>query len=177
MQPKIDSQLLQAASEGDTEALEQLMLRYQPSMLRFARRYCATPQDVEDAVQETLWIVYQRIDALRTAAAFVSWIFTIVRNQCYRLLKGTRFVDDGEQLAESFCEVREFDADLSHDLALALAQLPPHYRQVLILRDIEGRTAPETAEALGVTIETVKSRLHRARGLLREMLIETQSVP
>src|SRR5262249_33169499 len=120
----------------------------QPALRRFARRYCATPEDVEDAVQETLWIVYQHIDRLRAAAAFVSWVFTIVRNQCYRLLKGGRYVDDNESITELELESEPLDGDLSHDLAQAMAQLPIHYREVLILRDLQGQTAPETAAAL-----------------------------
>ena len=172
MRFKPDSQLIESACAGEPEAIDQLLLQVQPAMLRFAQRYCATPQDVEDAVQEGLWIVYQKIERLHTAAAFVSWIFTIVRNECYRLLKRVHHVDDQAQISDFATDTREIDTDLRHDVAVAIAHLPVSYRQVLIMRDLEGRTAPETAVALNLTIETVKSRLQRARGLLREMLIE-----
>ncbi|MEO8394859.1 MAG: sigma-70 family RNA polymerase sigma factor, partial [Chloroflexota bacterium] len=158
-----DSQLIEAACAGEPEAIDQLLLQVQPAMLRFARQYCATPQDVEDAVQQGLWIIYQKIERLHTATAFVSWIFTIVRNECHRLLKRARHVDDQAQWSDFAAESGEIDADLRHDLAVAIARLPVSYRQVLIMRDIEGRTAPETAAALGITLDTVKGRLSRAR--------------
>lgn len=65
-------ELIESAWQGDTEAIEQLLLQYQPALTRFAYKYCATPEDVEDAVQETLWIVYQKISSLRSTSAFVS---------------------------------------------------------------------------------------------------------
>lgn len=82
-----DPTLIKAASTGDTEALEPLLLQYQPTITRFARKYCATPEDVEDAVQETLWIAAQKIGTLRVTSAFISWLFQVVRHQCFRLLK------------------------------------------------------------------------------------------
>jgi RNA polymerase sigma factor (sigma-70 family) len=172
MESILEPELIESACAGEPEAIEQVLLQVQPALLRFAHRYCATPQDVEDAVQEGLWIVYQKIASLHAAAAFISWIFTIVRNECYRLLKRTRYVNDQDQWSDLTADTCEIDADLRHDVAVAIARLPLSYRQVLIMRDIEGRTAPETAAVLGLTIETVKSRLSRARGLLRQTLIE-----
>jgi RNA polymerase sigma factor (sigma-70 family) len=173
----LELDLIESASQGDTEAIETLLLQYQPSLIRFARKYCATPEDVEDAVQETLWIVYQKINTLRSASAFLSWVFQIVRNHCYRLLHG-KYQDD-----EALASVRLNDLDaaaveidpelyaaLKHDVVTAIAHLPADYRQILIMRDLEGFTAPEVAQHLGLTLETVKSRLHRARNLLRESL-------
>src|SRR5436190_23922007 len=103
-----DSQLIESACSGEPEAIDQLLVQVQPGMQRFARQYCATPQDVEDAVQQGLWIVYQKIKRLQSATAFVSWIFTIVRNECYRLLKRARHVDDQAQwgdFADDTCEI------------------------------------------------------------------------
>src|SRR4051794_20614683 len=78
--------LITAACEGDPDAIEQLLLYYHPTITRFARKYCATPEDVEDAVQETLWITSQKIGTLRVTSAFVSWVFRVVQRECYRLL-------------------------------------------------------------------------------------------
>ena len=169
---KLASTLIESACAGEPEAIEQVLLQAQPAMLRFAQRYCATPQDVEDAVQEGLWIVYQKIETLHAATAFVSWVFTIVRNQCYRLLKRGRYEDNSAQWGDFIAETCAIDDDLRHDIARAIAKLPLSYRQVLIMRDFEGRTAPETAAALDLSLDAVKSRLRRARSLLRQEFAE-----
>lgn len=168
------STLVNAASEGDAEAIEQLLLQYQPSITQFARKFCATPEDIEDAVQETLWVVYRKIGVLRTSAAAVSWMFQIVKHYCYRLLRRNHHectLDDFSHLDDlPQDEQADITLSLRHDVAVAIAHLPVAYRQVLVMRDVESMTASEVAEALGVTIETVKSRLHRGRKLLRERL-------
>ena len=174
MKSSPDTQLINAAIDGDTAAIEQLLLRYHPSVLRFAREFCATPEDVEDAVQETLWIASQQIGTLRVASAFGSWLFKIVRHQCFRLLKLTRQTD----LSSTLLEIVPSDEDterqiaLRHDLAAALATLPSSHREVFFLRDLEELPALEVAARLGITVMTVKSRLHRARTMLRLKLQE-----
>jgi RNA polymerase sigma factor (sigma-70 family) len=164
--------IIGAASAGDIEALEQVLRQYQPTITRFARKYCATPEDVEDAVQETLWIASQKIGTLRVASAFVSWLFRVVQHQCYRLLRHKKQEDDLNNIVDlDFAdESPEYCVLLTQDIVRALAQLSPSYRQVLIMRDIQELTAPEVAVQLDLTIETVKSRLHRARSALREAL-------
>jgi RNA polymerase sigma-70 factor (ECF subfamily) len=173
-----DPNLVKLAIEGNTGAIEQLLLRYQPSITRFARKYCATPDDVEDAVQETLWVIYRRIGSLRSTTAFVSWAFQIVRHQCYLLLhrwKNHYTAFEVSRLDDlNFYDSPEQAAALKQDIIQAIAHLPADYRQVLILRDIEGYSGPEVAEQLGLTVETVKARLHRGRRLLREMLSQWQ---
>jgi len=162
MRTTLDSNLVEAARQGDPAALETLLATYQPTVTRFAQKYCATPEDVEDAVQETLWVAAQKIGTLRVSAAFLSFVFRIVRHQCYALLHA------GEALL--YIHVPERDLLLRQDVLSALADLPPNLREVLIMRDVEDRTAPQVADTLGVTLATVKSRLHRARELMRESL-------
>ncbi|GHO42176.1 RNA polymerase sigma factor [Ktedonospora formicarum] len=172
MNPSPDSQLINAATSGDPEAIEQLLLCYYPSVTRFARKFCATSEDVEDAVQETLWIAAQRIGTLRVASAFGSWLFKVVRHQCFRLLKLSRRTDSTSailQLVPSN-EDPERQIALRHDLASAIAALSPLHRQVFVLRDLQEIPASEVAARLGVTVMTVKSRLHRARTTLRQAL-------
>ena len=168
--------LVQNAMAGNTEAIEILLLQYQPSLTRFARKFCATPDDVEDAVQETLWIIYRRINGLRSSKAFISWIFQIVRNECYALMQHTKFRADDIEISkldylDYACGTdRDLYSTLAQDLVIAIEQLPVTQREVLILRDIEGLTAPEVAERLNITVEAVKSRLHYARATLRRSL-------
>ncbi|MBI1279435.1 MAG: sigma-70 family RNA polymerase sigma factor [Anaerolineaceae bacterium] len=168
--------LVQNAMAGNTEAIESLLLQYQPSLTRFARKFCATPDDVEDAVQQTLWIIYRKINGLRTSKAFVSWIFQIVRNECYALLRHGQYGADHIEISKldylDYISSTDHDlySTLAQDLIRAIEQLPIHQREVLILRDIEGLTTPETAETLNITVEAVKSRLHYARTSLRQSL-------
>ncbi len=172
-------ELIQAAYEGDTEAIEQLLLEYQPSLTRFARKFCATPEDVEDAVQETLWAIYRKISTLRASAAFISWTFQIVRNHCYLLLKAPNLSTFDLSKLDYLDYMHGTDAELyaalKQDVSTAIAQLPPAYRQVLAMRDMEGLSGPQVAESLGLSLETVKSRLHRARQILREKLAHWNS--
>jgi RNA polymerase sigma factor (sigma-70 family) len=171
---EIDPGLVQAACRGDAEDIESLLLQYHPTITRFARKFCATPEDVEDAVQETLWIAYQKIGALRTSAAFVSWVFRIVKHECYRLLRRvkreTLLEDDPEFSLGAVEDNAELYTALKQDVIQALACLSTQQRQVLIMRDIQNMTGPEVAAALNISIETVKSRLHRARNCLRQQL-------
>jgi RNA polymerase sigma factor (sigma-70 family) len=164
--------LIDAAITGQADSVEELLIHYQPTISRFARKYCATPEDVEDAVQETLWIASQKIGTLRVSSALVSWLFKVVRNYCYRLLRIKRReepLEGSARLAEAEDD-GELQIALRRDIAEAVARLPSTYRQVLIMRDIEDMTAPQVAAALGITVETVKARLHRARASLREAL-------
>lgn len=172
MQTPDSVELVEAARLGDTGAMETLLIQYQPAVTRFARKYCATPQDVEDAVQETLWVASRKIGALRVSSQFIAWLFRIVRNQCYQLLKGGHddyALDLEDRLASSEDDPAQ-SAQLKQDVVQALAMLPITYREVIILRDIQELTAPETAERLGCTVEAVKARLHRARTMLRTSL-------
>lgn len=163
---------IQAAVNGDTAAISSLITACQPDLLKFARQTCATPEDAEDAVQETLWVISRKIGTLRTLSAFTSWAIRIVKHECFRLLKFAR----GESTldAEEDLFVLEEDAGqlnvLKQDIVSSLAALPPIYREVLILRDVEERTAPEVADLLGISTQAVKSRLHRARSMLRLQL-------
>lgn len=162
--------LIKAACSGDEQALSQLLTVCQPDLKRFARRTCSTTEDAEDAVQIALWQLYKQIGALRTVAAFASWLFRIVERECYRLFKqGSRT----DALSESFSEQIASpgaDANLHIDLTRSIATLPQAYRKVLIMRDIEELTAPEVADQLGISVEAVKSRLHRARTMVRTEL-------
>lgn len=163
--------LIQAAVDGDTAALSALITASRPDLVCFARRACATPEDAEDAVQETLWIISRQIGTLRMLAAFTAWAARIVKNECYRLLKLARGDSTplADELPDKVMTVEALTA-LRQDVIAALSELKPTYRQVIILRDIEGLTAPQVAADLEITIETVKSRLHRARSVLRERL-------
>lgn len=158
-------QLLVAAQGGDRAALEALLSRHRKTVFRYGLRYCRTSEDAEDAVQETLWAAARSIGSFRRAAAVTTWLFTIVRNQCHRLHRHGE-PDLGHLLPAAPSVEDQLAA--RQILAGALARLDDNHRQVILLRDIEGLTAPEAAERLGLTVQALKSRLHRARAELRQ---------
>jgi RNA polymerase sigma-70 factor (ECF subfamily) len=168
--------LLVAAQGGDRAALEALLSRHRQTVFRYGLRYCRSTEDAEDAVQETLWAAARAIGNFRRAAAITTWLFTIVRNKCHRLLFHKHSEPDLADLlphlphparsAEEETAMRQ----TQQILAAALAGLEPAHREVILLRDVEGLTAPEAAARLGLTVQALKSRLHRARAALREQL-------
>jgi RNA polymerase sigma factor (sigma-70 family) len=161
---------IEAAREGDARALSRLLCVERRRVVRYAERHCAV-HDVEDAVQETLLIASRHIGALRAAEAFSGWLFRIVKRECDRLKRFWRShlfdYSPGVPLQEPV--VAPTDA-LRLDIAAAIESLPPHYQQVLLLRDVEELTVDEMCERLCLTREAVKGRLHRARVLVREYL-------
>jgi RNA polymerase sigma factor (sigma-70 family) len=166
-----DPRLVEAACSGDAAAVEQLLRVCQPDVKRFARRTCSTAEDAEEAVQIALWQLYRKIGALRTAATFAGWLFRIVERECYRLLRARRNLQAWDQSLDRMLHQDPLPLELRKDLIAGIAALPSAYREVLVLRDIDELTAPEVAEQLKITTDAVKSRLHRARSMMREYLI------
>lgn len=168
---EIGSDVVRAASSGDRDALVQLLAVAQPDIRRFAQRTCQNASDVDDAVQEALWLLSRRIGTLRTIGSFSAWLFTIVRRECLRLAYSLRPNDRLDDHAEELLALRP-DAVLRLDLASALQSLPEQYRAVILLRDVEEFTIDEISGSLHLSREAVKARLHRARGLVREYLLK-----
>lgn len=168
---KVETALIEAACQGDASALEKLLAQSQPDLRRFARRACATSEDAEDAVQIALWKMHSNIGALRTVSAFAAWVFRIIERECFRLFNALKGMEPMSEQLEATLHAAQVRDELRHDLVAAIATLPPTYSQILILRDVNEWTAPETAAYLGITVEAAKSRLHRARSLMRERLM------
>lgn len=165
-------QLIGAAQGGDATALNQLLTTCQVDARRYARRHCQV-SDVDDAVQEALWILARRIQGLKAAAAFSSWLFTVVRRECLRLERRMRGLGPSvDELAEEQLQHRD-SVDLRADLIAGIEALPAHYREIILMRDFEQMTVAEIATRLGLEVPAAKSRLHRARGQLREFLLST----
>lgn len=168
------TQLLEAAQQGDGTAIAELLTVCQPDLKRFARRTCSNAEDAEDAVQMALWSLYRKVGALRCVATFATWMFRIVERECFRLLRIKKYHDALDELDESeMPAATKVPTDLRLDLVRAMERLSPPYREVLILRDVHELTAPEVAAQLGLSLEAVKSRLHRARAQVREQLLNS----
>ncbi|HLX17396.1 MAG TPA: RNA polymerase sigma factor [Bradyrhizobium sp.] len=172
--PTEREKILIAAQKGDQKALEALLTVHRDAVFRYGLRYCKTTEDAEDAVQETLWAAARSIASFRRAAAVTTWLFAIVRNTCHRLWhKQRRRLDIAEMLslvqdpAES-PEEQIAARQTQQMLARALSCLEPPERDVVLLRDVRGLTAPEAAHLLGISVQALKSRLHRARAKLRQ---------
>lgn len=163
--------LIEAARDGNAQAISQLLSECQPDLKRFARRTCNNTEDAEEAVQVALWQLYRKIGALRTVATFATWLFRIVERECYRLFRAQPVTESLDDVRAQALIAPTVPLDLRIDIGKAIAALPASYREVLLLRDVEELSAPEVAAHLGLSLEAVKSRLHRARAKVREGLI------
>ncbi|TAN00036.1 MAG: RNA polymerase sigma factor [Rhodanobacteraceae bacterium] len=164
-----DPALIEAARQGDEAALLRLLETSQPDLHRIAATQCASSADADDAVQETLLLVYRRIGALRTVTSYTAWLFAIVRRECHRLMR--RMHGQVELPADDHPIFAYYTTpDLRADLAAAIQSLPDKYREAIVLRDFEEYSIAEIANDLRLSREAVKSRIHRGRGMIREYL-------
>lgn len=180
-------ELVQKAQAGDTAALEQLLERIAPSVQRFGLRMCQHTQDSEDVLQDTLMNILGHLNEFEGRSSFTSWVFMLTRSACTRRRRGLKnkpreTVDELETVLKSddSPEASASDRQLARYLEQALSELPEDYREVILLRDVESLTAPEAAETLGISVDALKSRLHRARQALRLALkpaLEPQALP
>jgi RNA polymerase sigma-70 factor (ECF subfamily) len=164
--------------------LNAVVRQYQPIVYRFGLRMCGDPDEAADVSQETLLSLVRSASAFRAEASLSTWLFAIARNACLRRRRRRTFEparfesiealadDQRDALAaagqnpEEALEGRELQLALER----AIASLKPAEREVLLLRDVEGLTAAETARVVGVNVAAVKSRLHRARLAVRARL-------
>ncbi len=160
---------LDAARRGDRPALERVLSRSRQDLRRYAEHHCVV-NDVEDAVQESLFTASRRLTDLRQIESFTSWLFRIVKRECNRMKRGLRRLMQ-EPITEDIAAICTIEhRGLARDLAAAMESLPAHYREIVLLRDLEGLTIEELSQRLGLTRQATKARLHRARSLAREYL-------
>ena len=120
-------------------------------------------------MQEVLIILHRRMPTLDVIRSVPGWLFTIIHRLCLRMATAVVPGIDFEILPRASIGGADL-ADLRIDLARAAQSLPPHYREVLLRRDVDEMTIDEIAAALGTTRETVKARLYRGRRMVREYL-------
>jgi RNA polymerase sigma-70 factor (ECF subfamily) len=180
-----DEQLIEGARAGDRASLERLLERHERRVYRFGLKMCRDPEAAKDVLQETLIAAARTVKDFRGASSPSTWLYAIARSFCIKQRRRSKFAPEHEESldsADAGREVREIaDPGRSPDEALsgkqveraleaAIAELEPMYREVLLLRDVEGLSAAEVAEAVGTSVDAVKSRLHRARVAVRERL-------
>lgn len=169
---------LAGALRGDDAALTALVRLHHDRVYRFGLRVCRDGFDADDAVQEAFSKLARRPDVMADRAA-LAWLFSVVRHACMKLLSPWR--RERPVLGERDEDVDIPSRELSPEAALerwelvrsvhaALATLSPELRAVLVLRDLEGLSGPETCAALDLQPAAMKSRLHRARSQLRQCI-------
>jgi RNA polymerase sigma-70 factor (ECF subfamily) len=173
----MDAALIDRARAGDRAALEQLLENIAPLVHRFGLRMCRHQADADDVLQDTLLSVSTHLNEFEGRSSLASWVFMLARTACARRRRGLKnqpHVSDhviGEPSSpEGTPEQAAGDAELRQALERALDALSSEHREVLVLRDMEGLSAQEVADSLGISVQAVKSRLHRARATLREGL-------
>jgi RNA polymerase sigma-70 factor (ECF subfamily) len=168
-----DRALLAAARDGDRVAIDELLARYEQPIYRFGLRMCGDEESAREVLQETMLAAFRNLPGFRGDAALSTWLYQIARSFCIKARRGVRpsgVLDD--QLADPGpAPDRQAHArEIGAALATAIGALPAEQREVLVLRDVEGLSADEAAEVVGIEVAALKSRLHRARVALRERL-------
>lgn len=191
MRDESDDQLLERARAGDGQAIEALIEKHQAQVYRFGMRMCRDPEDAKDVLQETLLSMARGVRDFRGASSVSTWLYTIARSFCIKKRRKSKFAPhderslDTEMVTEGRALVDPAQAPddalagkrVEQALEHAIRELEPMYREVLLLRDVEGLSAPEVAEVLGIGVQAVKSRLHRARLSVRAQVAPLLGIP
>lgn len=183
-----DAELLAAVRSGDKGALEQLLEKHQAQVYRFGMKMCRDPEDAREILQDTLLALARGATDFREASSLSTWLYTVARSFCIKKRRRRKSAPQETSLEASPEADRVADQSRGPDEVLsgkqveaaldrAIHQLEPDQREVLVLRDVEGLTAPEVAHVLGISAQAVKSRLHRARLAVRESVAPLLDLP
>lgn len=185
-----DHELIEQFKRGSTRAMEQIVEKYEETLFNFGLRMCGHIQDAEDIMQETFLNAFKSLKDFREETKLRNWLFRIAANACYRQRRKKKFEPDRELSLESLTNSegtdQKFDipdwtndpakdllrSELKEVILAAVQKLPPKYRMVFNLRDIEGFNTEETSEIMGITTQSAKTRLHRARLFLRNEITD-----
>ena len=170
-----DKELLERVKEDDTRAFSVLVDRYKVKLFNLLYRMLQNREEAEDILQETFLRVFREKESYDPIFAFSTWIYTIALNLCRNQLKrrkrfkffGIDLIKDDRRYA---VETKVQTDSLSSTLDKAIASLPVKYRTVFVLREVNQLSYEEMAESLNVPLGTVKSRVNRARLMLRDKL-------
>jgi len=182
-----DNEAISRVLQGDYEAFEQLVAKYQGRMYRHLRKMVRDQQQAEDLLQETFLNAYKGLAGFKGSSSFSTWLFRIASNNALMFLRkhrpeGVEYDDEIKTDTDSpfLTASPEFmNTPLEILLSIegrgkieeAIEDLPVLYRSAIVLRDVEGFTLAEVAEIMESSVAAVKSRLHRARHAVRESLV------
>ena len=184
-EPMTDEQVVERVLGGETALFELLMRRHNTRVYRAVRGVLGSEEDVEDAMQQAYVNAYTHLGQFAGRARFSTWLTRIALHEAIARARrrGTRMEsglagEEGREdedvrlaAADPSPEHKAFSAELRTLLEEAIDALPPGYREVFMLREVEGLSTSEAADSLELTDEAVKTRLHRARALLKERLL------
>ncbi len=182
-----DQDLVERLKTGDEVAFEALLARYQGKVYRLAMSFTRNPEDAEEVLQDVFLTVYRKITSFDGRSAFGTWLYRIAVNAALMKLRGRgpvqasieeflpQFTEDGQhaRMVVDWTpgpEEQLLRQERTQVVREAIEGLPPDYKAVLVLRDLEGLSNEEAAEAMGISVLAVKARLHRARLVLRGKL-------
>lgn len=186
-----DMALVERARNKDFAAFEQLMGRYEDKVYRLAFRFVRNESEAKEILQDTFLAIWRKLDTFKGDAQFSSWVYRVAANAALMRLRSQRrhpeistedlpagYLDQqqyGQMLSPGENWARRPDdelqsGELRRHIQAAVDALPDIYRTVFLVRDVEGLSTEETAEMLGISVPTVKTRLHRARMALREAI-------
>ncbi len=183
-----DLELVELALEGDYDAFDEIVRRYEDKAYRLAWSFMKDDSEAADVVQDAFLNVYRKLDSFKGNSRFSSWIYRVIVNAALMKLRkqkrrsevdleslGPSFLDDGHHAtAIPQWRVRADRAALNQELREriieAVDELEPKYQTVFLLKEIEGLALQEIAEVMDLSVPAVKSRLHRARLFLRATL-------
>jgi RNA polymerase sigma-70 factor (ECF subfamily) len=187
---EVDQELIGRLQRHEPDAVDQLAEVYGPMIQQLALRYMKSWEDAEEVAQDVMMKVVRRIDLFRGDSALSSWIYRITFNTAMSRLRNSKHSRPFEVLqselskdterAEPF-EIPDWSGlgdekvmrgELRAAVADALTELPDVYRVPVVLRDIQGMTTEEASTVLQIKTQTLKSRLHRGRMMLRERLVD-----
>lgn len=183
---RTDRELLELSRDGDRDAFGELVSRHYRSCLNLATYILRNRTEAEDEVQQALWKAFDHLDQYLGEAEFFIWLLRIVVNECRMLMRSKKRVRslyiDGSvntlanrpiELVSSITdpEYEVINREMVDVLRTEIQRIPPLFRQVIVLRDVEERSMLEVANTLGITIPAAKSRLLRARTELRQRII------
>jgi RNA polymerase sigma-70 factor (ECF subfamily) len=190
-----DGPLVEALRRDDPAAPEILVETFGDRVYRLALRITGSNEDAEEAAQDALWTAARKIHTFKGEAAFGSWLYRIAANAAYQKLRARRAkaaeiaiddvlpaLDEGGRHFEPMddwsnrVDERALQGELRHVLTAAIDALPPDYRTALVLHDVEGLSNPDIAEALGISLPAVKSRVHRSRLFVRKRLADYMKI-
>ncbi|MEZ5307693.1 MAG: RNA polymerase sigma factor [Pyrinomonadaceae bacterium] len=174
-----DFELCQMAAGGNLEAFEMLYTKYHRRAFSLCLRMTNSVAEAEDLTQEAFIQLYRKVGSFRGDSAFTTWFHRLTVNQVLmhfrkRSIKNEKTTEDGEvpevkvQTSDSMGQLPILNR---MDIKKAIAGLPPGYRSVFVLHDVEGFEHTEVAEMLGISVGTSKSQLHKARLKLRGLLV------
>lgn len=186
MSTKSEKELIAAAKAGDEHSFELLILQCRTKAYNIALRYLRNEEDAMDALQESFIKIFRYLKNFKEDSKFDTWVYRIVVNTCNDMLRknsalaaertvcGDEEEDYAVKIPDSAPGPQEalLRREQIEQILKGMEQLKPEQREVIILRDIQGLSYEEVGSVLQCSIGTVKSRINRARGRLREILLE-----